>query len=330
MKKAFIFFLAFLMALSLVGCTAKEPANDNTSVSDETKSDNSKTDDSKGNTESGNVSDILKPDGWDENPYGMYIYDVWDDDFLPDCMPAPIEGIKVDSTTFKDYKHDTMNSDYSVGPLWFESAEDYREYGLTFYSTVEKLDEFVEAVKAKGFVGGETTDREQDNWWEFYFYNETGWFMYIFYKNTTYEEGFDGIVSVSLTDSVFQRPASVSGNPLPQKGMPESDYTKGYYIFDENYDEVDFDLAKDSFPADEHYSIFFGYYGITAKDSKEYAAELVAAGWAIEQEKDNTESEENDYYALLIKDGKYAQVSYMPYDGILQVGFASMAESLQY
>ena len=29
----------------------------------------------------------LLPEGWDENNYGAYIYNVWDSEFLPDCFP---------------------------------------------------------------------------------------------------------------------------------------------------------------------------------------------------------------------------------------------------
>ena len=118
----------------------------------------------------------MLPDGWDENKYGAYIYNVWDSEFLPDCFPAAPDGIKVDQTNFKDYDHDTLNGDYSVGPLIYDSYEDYREYGVGFYATQEQLDIFLAAVEAKGMTGGQTEDGD----WCIYEYFGNGWFMEIF------------------------------------------------------------------------------------------------------------------------------------------------------
>ncbi len=331
MKKLFALVLALIMLLSLAACGGEktpESGTDNNSSSKPTPdASNSISIDWEALDSALSVLDTLKPEGWDEDPYGMYIYDVWDQEFLPDVMPAPIDGIKIDSTRFKDYNHDVMNKDYSVGPIEYDDYKDYRKYSVSFNATIEQLDAFIAAVKEKGFVGTETTTHEEDSWWEYYYYNESGWFMHIFF-NTVSSDGYDGFASVSLTDSIFDKPASVAGIPLPQKGAPAYDYTKYSFYFDENYDEVSFDITKDTFP-DSYYAIFFEYYGVDAKYCKEYTSQLVNAGWTIEQEDDKVESE-NNYYALLKKDGEYSQVYFAPYNGFMQVGFCTMPEGLQY
>ncbi len=323
MKKTLIFILALLAVFAFASCD-KQDGNSGTTPNDEilTPEDLEEFD------KAVEILEQMTPDGWDENDYGMYIYDVWDSDFLPDIMPAPVEGIKVDQTNFKDYKHKVMNDDFSVGPIWYESYEDYREYSVSFEANVAQLDEFIAAVREKGFVGNESTNREEDEWWELEFYHEDGWFMYITFRQSTYNQEYDGHVGVSLTDSVFERPAAVDGIPLPNKGMPAYNYTEYSTILTGAEGEIDFDLAKDSIPADDDYVIWFSYYGTEAADSKEYAATLVGEGWEIVQEDDNTA--EGDYYALLKKGEDYAQVDFISYDGILEVGFSSMVENLQY
>ena len=265
----------------------------------------------------------LMPEGWDENRYGAYIYDVWDQEFLPDCFPAPPEGVKVDQTTFKDYKHDTLNGSYAVGPLYYESKEDYREYGVFFYATEDQLNTFTEAVEAKGMVGGCTETGE----WTYYDYFGNGWFMEIFVRESISEEAYDYSVSVSATDSLFTLPEFIDGIPLPQCGMTECDYNKGYTIqdFTYGYDDVDFDLSKDKLP-DEYYAAWFNYHCATNQDAIDYAHQLKDLGWEVEWETNG----EDGYRCCLKKDGIYAISNYYAYDCLLEVGFSDMVENLTY
>ena len=265
----------------------------------------------------------LMPEGWDENNYGAYIYGVWDADFLPECFPEPIEGVKVDQTTFKDYDHDTLSGSYAVGPLYYESKEDYRSYGLLFYANQDHLDAFTAAVEAKGLNGGLTEEGE----WTYYNYFGNGWFMEIFVRATIAEEDYEYQVSVTATDSVFKLPESISGIPLPQCGMTDSDYNKYYTIqdFTDGYEDVDFDLSSDTLPT-EYYAAWFNYLCATNQDAMDYAQKLKDLGWEVEWESDG----EDGYRCCLHKDGIYAISNYYDYDCVLEVGFSDMVENLSY
>ena len=327
MKKIFALLLAMIVVFTLAACGSgdrettsddKEGSGNNNSstpvLSDEDKED---LDDAMDKLEQ------IIPEGWDENKYGAYIYDVWDSDFLPDCFPAAPEGVKVDQTTFKDYKHDTMNGSYAVGPLYYESKEDYREYGVFFYATTTQLDAFTEAVEAKGMKGGITETGE----WTYYDYFGNGWFMEIFVRETIAEEDYEYQVSVTATDSVFELPESISGIPLPQCGMTNSDYNKHYTIqdFTDGYEDVDFDLSSDTLP-NEYYAAWFNYLCATNQDAMDYAQKLKDLGWEVEWESDG----EDGYRCCLQKDGVYAISNYYVYDCMLEVGFSDMVENLSY
>lgn len=322
MKKFLALALALMMALSLAACGGKDAPSgggqQGGSAGGVTQKD---LDDADKAME---ILEAMIPEGWDENPYGAYIYKVWDEEFLPDCFPAPIQGIEVDQTFFKDYEHDTLNGSYDVGPLSYENKEDYREYGVRFYATEAQVDEFIAALEAKGFTGGQVSDRDSE-WWEFYYYNNDGWFMYLFFNTNDDQDGkFDGALSASATDSVFPLPASVDGIPLPQKGMTSYDYTKYYAIQDYNGD-TDFNLATDPLPS-ELYVAWFSYYGAVMQDAKDYAQQLVGQGWELQNESEDG----NTYYSMLLKDGVYAVSNYYGYDVMMEVGFSDMPENLSY
>ena len=159
MKKLIVLLLAVTMIFVLSACGSEREQSDK-------DSQNAPDIQSDLNDLNENLEDLddalsaLIPDGWDENNYGAYIYGVWDADFLPECFPEPIEGVKVDQTTFKDYDHDTLSGSYAVGPLYYESKEDYRSYGLFFYANQDQLDAFTAAVEAKGLNGGLTEEGE--------------------------------------------------------------------------------------------------------------------------------------------------------------------------
>ena len=333
MKKLFALLLALMMALSLAACGGGDSSGDKTPSGDSGQQGGSSgqlTQEELDDVEEAlEILEALKPEGWDENNFGAYIYDVWDEDFLPDCLPGPVDGVKVDQTTLKDYSHDVLNGDYSVGPLYYESYEDYREYGVRFYATEAQLDAWLDALRAKGFSGGQVSDRDSE-WWEFYFCDNDGWFVYVFFNTNDNEDGqFDGAASVHATNDLFPLPEAIAGEsiPLPQRGMTSNDYTEYYTAYDMNYDDVDFDLTSSTFSElGEYFAAWFSYYGTEIQDAKDYAQTLVGAGWELQYESES----DGCYYSTQHKDGIYGVVNYYDYDVMLEVGFSDIIENLQY
>ncbi len=328
MKKILALMLALVMMLSFVACgdNSEEQFGDGGNSDKDTTLTPGDIDDLD------DALDALTPEGWDENNYGMYIYDVWDAEFLPDIFPKQVEGTKVSQTNYKDYKHDVLNSNYAVGPIWFDSPENYREYSVSFYASIEQLDKYISNAKAAGFVGDETSSPD-DTWREFTLYHSDGWLMYIFF-NTNDDDGgdFDGCASVSLTDSLFKRPDSIAGVKLPTAGTPEYDYTAGscYEVYNYTSDDME-TLDVDwngSFPDNEKYSwyIYFTYYGADVAATKAYKDSLISSGWSVVSERN---SEEDEYRSTLRKDDVYMVVNC--YNNThLEIGFADMEENLSY
>ena len=146
MKKLLTLLLAVIMICILAACNG----NNSNSSDDDPNDDILTQEDLDDLEEALDILEALTPEGWDENRYGAYIYDVYDSDFLPECFPEQVEGTKAYSTNFKDYTHDTLNGAYDVGYINYESYEDYREYSVSFYATREQLDEYINALHAKG------------------------------------------------------------------------------------------------------------------------------------------------------------------------------------
>ena len=317
MKRLLAILLAGLMLFSFAACGNNETPSGSKETDPISQGDLDDLDDALDKLEQ------MIPEGWDENNYGAYIYNVWDSEFLPDCFPAAPEGVKVDQTTFKDYDHDTLNGAYDVGHISYESKEDYREYGVSFYATKDQLDTFISGVESKGLTGGLTEEGE----WTFYDYFGNGWYMQIFVRNSISEENYEYLVNVNATDSLFELPKSIDGIPLPQVGMVTGDYSKGYTIqdFTDGYEDVDFDLSKDKLP-DQYYAAWFNYLCATNQDAKDYAQQLKDLGWEVEWETDG----EDGYRCCLKKDGVYAISNYYDYDCMLEVGFSDMIENLSY
>ena len=187
MKKLLIIALALIMTLSFAACPLgggddeQPPANDKTPAAtpdEDIGLSDKELEDFENALE---ILEALKPEGWSENNYNMYIYDVWDEDALPDCLPGPIEGMKPSQTSIKDYKHDDLQSDYSVGLIHYNSHEEYRSYNVSFYATNDQLLSYVDALKANGFSGGTSDSLEEDTWIEFHFSTD-GWYVYIFFN----------------------------------------------------------------------------------------------------------------------------------------------------
>ena len=332
MKKLLALLLALAMVISLAACGGNTDPTEPDPTEAQTGKPTEKNETDPTILDSEDLEDLedaldkledLMPEGWDENKYGAYIYEVWDSEFLPDCFPEPPEGIDIDQTTFKDYDHDTLNGDYSVGPLTYESYEEYREYGVGFYATQEQLDAFVAAVEAKGMTGGQIEDGE----WCIYEYFGGGWYMEIFANLMHNDKEYDYWVSVDATDDLFDLPQSISGIPLPQCGFVSYDYSKYFTIqdFSDGYEDVDFNLSGDTLPT-EYYAAWLNYYCATNQDAIDYARQLKDLGWEVEWESDS----EDGYRCCLHKDGIYAVSNYYSYDGVLEVGFSDMIENLSY
>ena len=335
MKKLLAILLAAMMLLTLVACGNNQ----------EDESDNSKTQSGKnGNSsaildESVNWSDVesaldilesLKPEGWDENNYNLYIYDVYDSDALPDCIPEQIDGTLAAMTSIKDYKHDVLNQDYCVGPVCYESYEDYREYNVSFYAKNEHLEAFISELESngmKGYMEGEDEAFGSGDWWEGC-YSDGEWLISLFYNTNDDKDGeYDGCLTVTATDDLYDLPRSIAGIPLPQFGVVTFDYSAYYTIqdFTNGYEDVDFDIENDSFPA-EYYAAWVDYYCVTRDDAVDYVKVLEDNGWEIE----STYSDEEDYYCMILKkDQVYSIVKYEEYEGAyMLVGFSDMIENL--
>ena len=340
MKKLLIIALALIMTISFAACPLgggddeQPPANDKTPAAtpdEDIGLSDKELEDFENALE---ILEALKPEGWSENNYNMYIYDVWDEDALPDCLPGPIEGMKPSQTSIKDYKHDDLQSDYSVGLIHYNSHEEYRSYNVSFYATNDQLLSYVDALKANGFSGGTSDSLEEDTWIEFHFSTD-GWYVYIFF-NTNDDDGgaFDGHATVYATDSLHERPKTFAGTPLPQTGAVSYDVMSYFYIESYNYttDEMggfDFPLnTNDAFPdsTEQSWWTWLTYYGADHEAAKAYTQQLVNEGWTLTSE---YEDYSGDYYSFLEKDGVYASSKcYGGYEH--EVGFSDMVENLSY
>ena len=332
MEKLISLFMIFMLIFTLAACGGKEPAGDPS----ETKAQEGDTL-SQEQTEDVDLSELesalevleaLKPEGWDENNYGAYIYDVYDSSALPECFPEQPEGTLAYETSIKDYSHDVLNQNYEVGPIWYDSYEDYRAYSVSFYANVEHLEQFLSALEAKGMHGqmdGQEEAFGSGSWWEG-FYAGNGWAMYLFYNtNDIHNDEFDGCLTARATEDIYELPPSIAGIPLPQVGVIPSD--PEYYTiqdFSNGYEDKDFDLANDSLPA-EYYAAWMDYYGVTRQDAMDYVSLLEEQGWVIEY----TYTDEADSYCIVLsKEGVYAIADYE--EGYMAVGFSDMIENLTY
>lgn len=324
MKKLLVMLMACFMAFTLVGCggSSNNETKDNDKENENLVIDE---DDLEAVDDAMDALELLKPEGWSEGNYGGYIYDVYDSDFLPDCFPKQIEGTKASQTAYKDYKHDVINQNYSVGPLWFENKEDYRTYSVSFYAKAEHVEAFLQALEDKGMYGymeGEGEGFGTSQWLEG-FYAGNGWGMYLFFNTNDDQDGeFDGCLTARATDTLTKLPKSISGIPLPQTGIIADDL-ENYFIYDfsNDYDEVDFDIEKDTLPT-ENYCADLSYYGISEDVAKDYVKELENNGWNI-----SYEYPEEDYYSVYLeKDGQYALVHYQ--ESVMDLGFSDMMENL--
>ena len=337
MKKILALLLALLMLVSLCACGGGAPSSEgfggkNPAVSQDQPGGEDLEQSMEDLEDALEILEYLKPEGWDENDFGAYIYDVWDESQLPDILPGPVEGMKPYQTFYKDYKHEDLQDDYSVGLLNYEAHDDYRAYGVSFYATFEQLEEYLSALRDKGFTGG-TREEYDDVWLEYHFSDSGNWYIYIFFNTNDDEDGaFDGCATVYATDSVWDYPDSVAGTSLPRAGAPAYDYNSEFWVETYQHESGDmptlnFDLKSDPFPESETQSwwMWFAYYGTVAAQAKAHVQQMLSEGWELQWESEDGEN----YWSALQKDGVYAVVNC--FDGYeLQVGFSDMIENLSY
>lgn len=329
MKKIVRLLMMALLVFSLVACGSNESNNEGNNANEGSTNSNLNNDvDLDDVDEALDLLESLQPEGWSQGNYGGYIYDVYDSEFLPDCFPSQVDGTLAYMTKFKDYKHDVMNQDYSIGELYYDSYEDYRCYSVSFYTTSDQLSSYIQAIVDKGMYGYMEGEGEgfggQD--WRYGFYAGNGWAMSLFYNPNDNKDGeFDGCVTVNATQDLFELPKSINQIPLPQKGITTTNQ-KVYTIqdFSNGYEDVDFDMVNGQFP-DEYYAAWVDYFGYCKAYAQDYVTELQQAGWAIEYEYAN---EEDLYWMILKKDNIYANVKYE--QSYLQVGFSDMIENFTY
>lgn len=227
MKKLFALCVALLLLASISACGVKQAIDD--AVRDALSSTGTGTGSTGQEAPAADdafsqLEEWARAQGWDENPYGNWIAGVWDSDVLPACVPNEIEGVKVDQTTYKEKRHDTLSGSYGVGRVYF-GDQYYEEWGLSFYCTDAQLEAFADGMAAAGFVGGH---------YDYSYYPEYQWYgngYYAFMQvnhELLGEEEYDNLAMFYITpDDKNPRPAAFMGTKLPDFGVVTWDYSEG-------------------------------------------------------------------------------------------------------
>ena len=300
MKKLFAILLAAMMMLSLAACGTPSGNEGGGGTGG-------------GNANAGEVDSYEKlklPEGWDNYSTHASIDDVWDTSVLPEILPGPIDGMTAVETVYKDKVH--TKYEFSVGRLGFEKSEDFRVWEVSFTATQAQFDDYLEALDTKGFVGALDTDESEDDRSVYSFSNKAGYYACVRFGsfNDSEEEVRKGYITI--TDSLYDRPVSVSGIPLPEFGVATVDYSeKGYIdVWDNSVDDYvsdDFDWFKDSFPTDlpegNYFELSISYFGGNLELAKEYTSKIASLGW--EMVSDFSEHSDCSTYK---KDGIYLEV----------------------
>lgn len=300
MKKIIALLLVLVMVFALAACGGTETPENTKKPS----GDNSTSGKQGGNKDNkGGEQEAKAPKGYSDGNFWYIRSNVWDTEFLPKILPAPLDSYDVDSTTMKDYKHGDLSNSYTVGSLEWEEAGDYRVYGVLFECDKAQKDAYIEAVKAKGFVGG--VDDHMSGTWEYSFSHADGWYLYI-NANEKYSNPDRVNVSISLTDSVHESPKSLGGLKLPTVGVPSVDIKNGakYQAYDiaNGYDEVELDVNwSGSFPDSGKYVWYLDLYytGVSSEAVTAYCHALEADGWSVYYD----DEPEEDYFNNFISKG---------------------------
>ena len=303
MKKLLAILLAAIMMLSLMACGNNEPPSVNEG-GEENKG---------GNTNIADVDSYEKlklPEGWDNYSTHATIDDVWDTSVLPEILPGPIDGMIAIETVYKDKVH--TKYELSVGRLDFEKSEDFRLWEVTFQATQAQFVAYLDALKNNGFVGALDTRESEGDRSVYSFSNSAGYYISMQY-GTIGDSGEDVRKGfITITDSLYDKPTSVNGIPLPEFGVASGDYSEDGYIdiWDNSVDDYrseDFDWFKDSFPTDlpegNYFELSIVYFGGNLECAKKYTSQLPSLGWELV-----SDFSENSDYSTYKKDGIFLEV----------------------
>jgi len=327
MKKFLALALIALLALSLLtACgrttTDNPPPNNNNG----TKAPSNGGDDPSPNN--GGDEQVNLPSGWDQNPYGAWISGVWDDAYLPGCVPK-IDVVGVDQTTYKARSHDTTSSSYGIGSIRF-TDKNYERWGVVFTATAAQLDGFAAAMAQNGFYGG-ITDESVNGTAEEHEWVGNGYYACLGAQPSFMSDEYDFSVSFVMTNTQPKRPTAFKGTKLPDFGWVTEEYAEVGWGYDgENTVDGFYNVITDTGSLPDDWSFWLHYFGVTEAEAKAYAQTMAAAGWTIVHEGDYYEG--TGYSCQLEKDGIVAGVKFNAGEGKFtgSVGFATVSESLWY
>ena len=348
MKRLLTITLAIMLILSIAACNPKDKVQD--ALRDELSGNNSGNSGNSGNggnsgnsgnSGNGNISDDELQDamdqlekwalaqGWDENRYGNWIYGKWDSEVLPSCVPKEIDGVKVDQTSYKEKRHDTYSGSYGIGDVSFSDGA-YEEWGVSFYCTDAQLDEFIAAMEANGFYGGQIYDSEYAPEWAWL---GNGYYAHMHVNPQSMgEDGYDNFASFSITqDNHNPYPVAFMGTKLPKIGVVMYDYTEGAGM---GWDGEDYELVEPIWDVfadkgqlyDNGWNLWLDYFGVKPEQAAACVQDLVAQGWTLTYE-DTTYDGEGFVYHLE-KGDMVAGVEQSAYT--MSIRFADISENIWY
>jgi|GEM_PF-1034869 len=276
--------------------------------------------------------------GWDENPYGNYIYGVWDSDVLPSCVPKELPDVKVDQTTYKEKRHDTYSGSYGLGYASFEDMA-YEEWSVTFYCQLEDTVTFNQQMVDNGFLSF-YADYE---YYPIYHWYGNGYYAIMQINNQLIggeTDGYDTLAMFTIVPAdVNAHPKTFSGTPLPTRGMVSDCFEDGgngsaWVEALDDYIEPYWDVWNDkcllSEPAD-YWTVWYNYFGMTTEDLAAYVQNsMVSNSWVIESESEQTHYERGvTGYNWRLKKGDIVSIVRVE-DYRVEIGFSNMYEGLDY
>lgn len=326
-KKIASTMMILLMTLALVSCGGKSQAS---SVSAGTEAGTSAPQSSPNKGQAMAPAETAEAKftgqaGWNFSRYGGWIENKWDSDMFPVSSPAMPEGTLADQTYYKGADDESMSSD-QAGRLYFSDSR-FELWQVSFFCEQEQLDALFADIESKGFAGGKISGYNPA-----YDFSGNGYYLYLETRDNYSSNDYTYSCLMIIAKPTFPVPKTFQGTKLPQVGIILQDFTnpESYtsIAYDTEYNEVEwiYDFIEDKGDLPYHFDIWYNYVGTTSEDAKNWAHDLVAAGWKLRYEYDD----DNGYRAAGEKDGIFFKCSYIDYDSLLEIGFASMMESLDY
>ena len=264
-------------------------------------------------------------EGWNFSRYGGWIDGTWDSGILPADIPTAPEGSLTDQTFYKGVDNEAL-FDNQVGRLYFSDSR-FEEWSISFFCDDEQLDALLSEFKANGFSLGMYDDA--DTTYEFV---GGGYYGIVNVRENYTSNNYKYSCYLAVTRPTFGRPRTFRGAEFPQVGVilenfsdKDSYYAYGYDT-EGNEVELDYDFLTDKGDLPVQFAVWSTYAGTTAQDAKDWAHGLYNDGWKKTYEYE----EEGGYDAGGSKDGIYFRIHYTGYDSLMEAGFASMAEHLDY